>query len=111
MAANAPQEWIDALRTYAYNLGLAFQITDDVLDLIADPSTLGKNAGIDLSQGRGIAAIEEITNKGNNNQPAAVAEAPVSVHAPSTAPAPFKDSIQNEQPLEAAIAKGAQKNL
>lgn len=53
--ANAPDEWIEALRGYAFNLGLAFQIVDDVLDLIADPHQLGKNAGIDIAQGRGIA--------------------------------------------------------
>jgi geranylgeranyl diphosphate synthase type II len=36
-----------ALRRYAKNLGLAFQITDDLLDYSGDPATTGKDAGLD----------------------------------------------------------------
>ena len=42
---------IRALRAYGTNLGLAFQIADDVLDFTADEATLGKPAGSDLRQG------------------------------------------------------------
>jgi geranylgeranyl pyrophosphate synthase len=41
----------DALREYGRSLGLAFQIVDDVLDLIGDEALLGKPAGSDLRQG------------------------------------------------------------
>jgi geranylgeranyl pyrophosphate synthase len=54
MVANAPKEHIDALEQYGFNLGLAFQIIDDILDLIADSQKLGKTAGIDVAQGKGI---------------------------------------------------------
>jgi geranylgeranyl pyrophosphate synthase len=47
------EEQIDALSTYAFNLGLAFQIVDDVLDIIGDPETLGKPVGSDVVQGAG----------------------------------------------------------
>ncbi len=53
--ADAPAEWIAALKEYAFNLGLAFQIADDILDLVGDAQTIGKNAGIDIAQGRGLA--------------------------------------------------------
>jgi len=56
-AAGAAPEWIEALGQFAFNLGLAFQITDDVLDLVADARQLGKNTGVDRPQGRGIAAV------------------------------------------------------
>ena len=44
---------VDALASYAYNLGIAFQVVDDILDVIGDPAALGKPVGADLSQGRG----------------------------------------------------------
>lgn len=40
-----------ALRQYGRHLGLAFQITDDVLDFMGDESVLGKTPGEDLRQG------------------------------------------------------------
>ena len=40
------------LADYGMNLGLAFQIADDVLDYTADPETLGKNLGDDLAEGK-----------------------------------------------------------
>ena len=40
-----------ALRTYGEQLGMAFQIVDDVLDFVADEGVLGKSVGSDLQQG------------------------------------------------------------
>ncbi len=45
--AGANQETIENARVYAQNLGLAFQITDDILDKTADQSLLGKPVGSD----------------------------------------------------------------
>ncbi|HEX2621874.1 MAG TPA: polyprenyl synthetase family protein [Phototrophicaceae bacterium] len=55
--ANGLEDQIDALSMYGFNLGLAFQIIDDILDLTADSVQLGKTSGIDLEQGRGLAAV------------------------------------------------------
>jgi octaprenyl-diphosphate synthase len=41
-----------ALRDYGFNLGLAFQIVDDLLDYTADESALGKPIGGDLREGK-----------------------------------------------------------
>ncbi|MDZ4770610.1 MAG: polyprenyl synthetase family protein [Chloroflexota bacterium] len=54
--ANADVRTIAALGNFGYNVGLAFQIVDDILDLTADSAQLGKTSGIDLDQGRGFAA-------------------------------------------------------
>ncbi len=42
---------IAALGRYGFDLGMAFQIVDDVLDFVGDEQTLGKPAGNDLRQG------------------------------------------------------------
>ncbi|MBC8100523.1 MAG: polyprenyl synthetase family protein [Armatimonadetes bacterium] len=54
--ANATEPQVDALGMYGFNLGLAFQIVDDILDLTADSDQLGKTSGIDIEQGKGLAA-------------------------------------------------------
>lgn len=47
IVAEAPRKQIEILREAGENLGLAFQIIDDVLDATADTETLGKTAGKD----------------------------------------------------------------
>jgi geranylgeranyl diphosphate synthase type II len=44
--ATAPE--IEKLTKFAYNIGLAFQIIDDILDITATQAELGKTAGKDL---------------------------------------------------------------
>ena len=48
--ANGEQQ--AALRDYGMNLGIAFQLADDLLDFTADESALGKAAGADLLEGK-----------------------------------------------------------
>lgn len=48
---HAPQAGITALREYGYNLGVAFQIVDDILDFTSTEEEMGKPIGSDLSQG------------------------------------------------------------
>ena len=42
----------DALVQYGLNLGIAFQITDDLLDLVGDPAKTGKPIGGDIYEGK-----------------------------------------------------------
>jgi octaprenyl-diphosphate synthase len=49
--SDAPEAVIQILVEYGYNLGVAFQIVDDVLDFTATEEELGKPVGSDLSQG------------------------------------------------------------
>ncbi|MFN2582502.1 MAG: polyprenyl synthetase family protein [Candidatus Dormibacteria bacterium] len=44
-------EQTETLRRYGYNLGMAFQIADDVLDYVASSDEVGKPVGADLRQG------------------------------------------------------------
>ena len=50
--AGASAEHAEALRTYGDNLGIAFQLVDDLLDYRGDAETLGKNVGDDLAEGK-----------------------------------------------------------
>lgn len=49
--SKAPEESVAVLREYGGNLGLAFQIVDDILDFTSTEAALGKPVGSDLTQG------------------------------------------------------------
>ena len=64
--AGANQSEISVLADFGFNLGLAFQIIDDILDLVEDESKLGKTSGVDVGQGRGVAvALNELNGNGS----------------------------------------------
>ncbi|TAG02989.1 MAG: polyprenyl synthetase family protein [Betaproteobacteria bacterium] len=49
LLVESDDERVDALTKFAANIGLAFQVVDDVLDATADSATLGKTAGKDAA--------------------------------------------------------------
>ena len=52
VVAGRPAAEEEALRTYGLNLGIAFQIIDDVLDYSAEQARLGKRVGDDFREGK-----------------------------------------------------------
>jgi geranylgeranyl diphosphate synthase type II len=52
MVAAASDDKLQALTRYAEGIGVAFQITDDLLDVTASSAALGKTAGKDVAQGK-----------------------------------------------------------
>jgi len=49
--SQAPEKSVAALKGYGHNLGIAFQIVDDILDFIGTEEEMGKPIGSDLAQG------------------------------------------------------------
>ncbi len=52
MATDAQPKVVEAVSTWAWELGMVFQITDDALDLVATDGYLGKPAGSDIGEGK-----------------------------------------------------------
>jgi geranylgeranyl pyrophosphate synthase len=50
ISPTGPQQ-AEKLRRYGYNIGIAFQIVDDILDFTGNQATIGKPVGNDLRQG------------------------------------------------------------
>ena len=49
--ANTPESEVKAFRDYGHQLGMAFQIVDDVLDFVGSSNEMGKPVGSDMRQG------------------------------------------------------------
>lgn len=65
-AAGGSEADIAALGRFGYDLGLAFQVVDDVLDFIGNEQQLGKPAGNDLLQGTITLPLIYAANAGNS---------------------------------------------
>ncbi len=68
MAGGATQQQIEAAATFAGALGLAFQIRDDMLDVIGNARELGKAVGVDADKNTfvrlyGLPKCEELVQK------------------------------------------------
>jgi geranylgeranyl pyrophosphate synthase len=49
--SNASDDIVTATKQYGYNIGMAFQIIDDILDFTSEQTTMGKPVASDLRQG------------------------------------------------------------
>jgi geranylgeranyl diphosphate synthase type II len=65
ICADAPEGKLQALTDYGRNLGLSFQIADDILDVTSTPEQLGKATQKDIAAGKltypGVFGLEEAT--------------------------------------------------
>ena len=50
VAAGAGEDVLENARRYAEGVGMAFQIRDDILDVLGDAASLGKNVGMDAAR-------------------------------------------------------------
>lgn len=74
LIANAPDEKFQLLRQFGFELGLLFQITDDLLDATSTTEQLGKDANRDREHGR-VTFVTMFGVDGASKQAAVQAEA------------------------------------
>jgi len=67
--SEAREDIVHSLENYGFNLGMAFQITDDFLDLVGDAKAMGKVPGSDLRQGiMSLPVIYALKNSSNRQE-------------------------------------------
>ena len=67
--ADAPEEREKALADYGYNLGIAFQMADDLFDYTLTTSDFGKEVGADLREGKlTLPVIHALKNTTNDDK-------------------------------------------
>lgn len=66
LLASARLEHIEAVGDFGLNLGMAFQIVDDILDVVGDGARLGKPAGTDIREGNVTLVAIHALNDGSS---------------------------------------------
>lgn len=57
--ADSDNHIVDAFRAYGHDIGIAFQLRDDILGVFGDPKVTGKPAGDDLREGKRTVLVAE----------------------------------------------------
>lgn len=73
--SDATEEQEIALQNYGRYLGTAFQLIDDLLDYSSDGTTLGKNTGDDLNEGKPTLPLLHAMHNGTPEQTAMIRQA------------------------------------
>jgi len=116
IAANQPLAVQDQLGEYGHKLGLAFQMVDDLLDYVADPSVSGKNLGTDLAEGKPTLPLIHAMRAGTPEQSELIRQAisqgavekleEVLAAVESTGAVPYTRALAERYSREAASALG-----
>ena len=68
------KEFVDSLKEYGYKIGLAFQIVDDVLNIVGDFDKYQKEIGGDIVEGKRTLMITYAMKNGNEEEKAKIKE-------------------------------------
>lgn len=71
ICADAKPEQIKILKDFAFNLGIAFQVKDDILDIFGEEKKFGKKIGHDIKERKGgniiiLFALQELNSEDKN---------------------------------------------
>ncbi|QBS44055.1 polyprenyl synthetase family protein [Nocardia sp. CS682] len=69
--ADADQGLVEAYRTFGTDIGIAFQLRDDLLGVFGDPAVTGKPSGDDLREGKRTVLLAEALARADEADPAA----------------------------------------
>ncbi|MCR5977241.1 polyprenyl synthetase family protein [Gordonia jinghuaiqii] len=68
--AGAPEDLVTRLRSIGHDLGIAFQLRDDLLGVFGDPARTGKPSGDDLASGKRTALLAIALRRADESDPA-----------------------------------------
>jgi geranylgeranyl pyrophosphate synthase len=101
--SSVSEEEVRGLRDYGHNLGMAFQIIDDVLDFVGDEENMGKPVGSDLRQG--IVTLPTLHFLSSGSDPDVVVQVLNGTRLDELAARAAVDAIRASGAVEPAVAE------
>lgn len=102
----ASQREIQSLSNYGLNLGIAFQITDDCLDLIGSKKKMGKSLGSDIREGKLTLPLIHTINAANKEKREWIKNVLQTRQVNSEALNQMRDMVRRYGGIEYALKKG-----
>ncbi len=105
LTANLPRPEVNALTTFGYGFGMAFQVRDDILDVVGTDEELGKPAGNDLVEGvYTLPVLYALQESGAGAELRALLGGPIATPERDKA----RDIVRSSNGVQRAIEKGQQ---
>jgi octaprenyl-diphosphate synthase len=105
MLGNATAEQAEALRAYGLNLGMTFQIVDDVLDLTGQEEVIGKPVASDLREGKMTLPLIYALNHAGPEFRERIAEVVRDRHVTSERWQEILETLRQQRALDYALRK------
>ena len=106
MVATEDEDIRDSMKSFGYEVGMAFQIMDDVIDFTGDPSAVGKPIGSDLLNG--LVTLPAIYYAETNPQDADIISLPEGGWKDAARVERLVEVIRNSPAIEQAREEGRQ---
>ena len=106
MVATEDEDIRDSMKSFGYEVGMAFQIMDDVIDFTGDPSAVGKPIGSDLLNG--LVTLPAIYYAETNPQDADIISLPEGGWKDTARVERLVEVIRNSPAIEQAREEGRQ---
>ncbi|SDP43843.1 heptaprenyl diphosphate synthase [Arthrobacter sp. ok909] len=112
IVAGSPLSSVEHARLFGWNFGMAFQLLDDLLDILGDPDALGKPVETDLPNGvYGVAALKTMAGERRRLEDALAARQFSAAYALLRSPATIRHSLSLIESYSDAAAEALRQVL
>ncbi|PIR18302.1 MAG: octaprenyl diphosphate synthase [Deltaproteobacteria bacterium CG11_big_fil_rev_8_21_14_0_20_49_13] len=104
ISADSSEKMEESFKSFGLNLGVAFQLADDVLDYVSDEEKFGKKAGTDLCEGKLTLPIILALKKCGNKEAHVIKEALLSNTMDTQRLGEVKGILKSHGAIEASLS-------
>lgn len=101
--AGGAEKFEESLKNFGMNIGIAFQLADDVMDYVSSEEKFGKNTGVDLCEGKLTLPIILALERCNNKESQIIKDALLANTVDAKTFDNIREILKNYQTLDASL--------